>query len=262
MGKKSENKTISRDKFIPKLVTQYMSDAQEVINEFPDKKKVAFTDHLLECLDIIEDFYQNNEKKSIWKRYAEIEKVFLEKHGKRLKLYKRKNFHYYYSNQYVLIEMGIISTEQFNALTPEEQGLSITEMQGFILAVRKRLNLEREFSLLEQEPEDEKEQGLLGASNKKGKVKREAQDKLTCLNQEQTVLLMYYLQQERVLLKDEYLSDLDAGKAFEILTGYSQHTLRQNLSKFHLYQNKTNLKEIDNLLTRLKIAIDKALKIK
>jgi hypothetical protein len=73
---------------------------------------------------------------------------------------------------------------------------------------------------------------------------------------------MYYLQQERVLLKDEYLSDLDAGKAFEILTGYSQHTLRQNLSKFNVYQNKTNLKEIDNLLTRLKIAIDKALKAK
>lgn len=100
----------------------------------------------------------------------------------------------------------------------------------------------------------------LSAKTKKGKVKREAQDKLTCLSQEQTVLLMYYLQQERVLLKDEYLTDMDAGKAFEILTGYSQHSLRQNLSKFNLYQNKTNLKEIDNLLTRLKIAIDKDLK--
>lgn len=189
MGKKAENKTLSRSQFIPRLVTQYMSDAQEVIKEFPDKKKVAFTDHLLECLDIIEDFYQNDEKKSIWKKYAEIEKAFLEKHGKRLKLYKRKNFHYYYSSHYILAEMGIISTEQFNVLPPEEQGLSIAEMQGFIFAVRKRLNLEREFSLLEQEPEDEKEQGLQGASNKKGKVKREAQDKLTCLNQEQTVLI-------------------------------------------------------------------------
>jgi hypothetical protein len=97
---------------------------------------------------------------------------------------------------------------------------------------------------------------------KKGKVKREAQDKLTCLNQEQTVLLMYYLQKEKVLLKDEYLTDMDAGKAFEMLTGYSQHTLRQNLGKFHLFQNKANLKELDNLLTRLKISIDKDLKEK
>ncbi|MFZ9846628.1 MAG: hypothetical protein ACO3EE_00575 [Flavobacteriales bacterium] len=102
----------------------------------------------------------------------------------------------------------------------------------------------------------------LAEKPKKGKVKREAQDKLTCLNQEQTVLLMYYLQKEKVLLKNEYLTDMDAGKAFKLLTGYSQHTLRQNLSKFHLYQNKANLKEIDNLLTRLKIAIDKDLKEK
>lgn len=114
--------------------------------------------------------------------------------------------------------------------------------------------------------EKEQQEQLQGTDNKilvktkKGKVKREAQDKLTCLSQEQTVLLMYYLQQERVLLKDEYLTDMDAGKAFEILTGYSQHTLRQNLSKFNLYQSKINLKEIDHLLTRLKIAIDKALK--
>lgn len=118
------------------------------------------------------------------------------------------------------------------------------------------------------ETKEKQQKDLQGTSGdqrekaKKGKVKREAQDKLTCLSQEQTVLLMYYLQQERVLLKDEYLTDMDAGKAFETLTGYSQHTLRQDLGKFHRYQNKTNLKEIDNLLTRIKIAIDKALKEK
>lgn len=123
---------------------------------------------------------------------------------------------------------------------------------------------EKEFLIQQQK---ETQQQLLGITDtqtntKKTKIKREANDKLTCLNQEQTVLLMYYLQQERVLLKDEYLSDKEAGIAFEALTGYSQNTLRQNLSKFHLYQNKPNLKEIDNLLTRLKIAIDKDLKQK
>lgn len=73
---------------------------------------------------------------------------------------------------------------------------------------------------------------------------------------------MSFLQQERIFLKDEYLNKKDAGIAFEILTGYSQNTIRQNLSNAKDYQNKTNLKEIDNLLTRLKIAIDKALKEK
>ena len=139
-------------------------------------------------------------------------------------------------------------------------------MEKFVSIIRNRLNLDKEFTLLRQIPEDEAEEKLAGTETsktlKKGKLKREAQDKLTCLSQEQTVLLMYYLQQERVFLKDEYLTDMDAGKAFEILTGYSQHTLRQNLSKFNLYQNKANLKELDNLLTRLKIAIEKDLKAK
>jgi hypothetical protein len=115
----------------------------------------------------------------------------------------------------------------------------------------------------------EKQEELSGTAEKertgkkKGKrLKRDAHDKLTSLSQEQTVLLMYYLQQERVILRDEFLSDLDAGKAFEILTGYSQHTLRQNLSKYSLFLTKENLREIDHLLTRMKIAIDKDLKRK
>lgn len=102
----------------------------------------------------------------------------------------------------------------------------------------------------------------LGSFPKKGRIKREAMDKLTSLNQEQTVLLAHYLQQQRVFLKDEYLTSMDMGKAFELLTGYSPHTLRQNLGKFYQFQNKENLKELDNLLTRLKIAIDKDLKQK
>lgn len=113
----------------------------------------------------------------------------------------------------------------------------------------------------------QQQQSLQGIENesfqtKNGKIKRKAEDKLTCLSQEQTVLLMSFLQQERIFLKDEYLNKKDAGIAFEILTGYSQHTIRQNLSNSKDYQNKTNLKEIDNLLTRLKIVIDKALKEK
>ena len=97
---------------------------------------------------------------------------------------------------------------------------------------------------------------------RKNKTTREPQDKKTCLNQEQTVLLMHYLQQARVFLKDEDLQKIEFGQAFEILTGYSQHTLRQKLGKVSSTQNKENLKEIGNLLTRLQIAIDKDLKQK
>jgi len=97
---------------------------------------------------------------------------------------------------------------------------------------------------------------------RKNKAAREAEDKKTCLNQEQTVLLMHYLQQARVFLKDEDLQKIEFGQAFETLTGYSQNTLRQKLAKVSSFHNKENIKEIGNLLTRLQIAIDKDLKQK
>jgi len=68
---------------------------------------------------------------------------------------------------------------------------------------------------------------------------------------------MYYLQREKVILKD--LTDLEMGNAFEILTGYSHHSLRQKLSKFILSQTKINLKALNILLAKLKTAIDEPL---
>lgn len=98
-----------------------------------------------------------------------------------------------------------------------------------------------------------------GNKKRRNNIIRESRDKLTSLSQEQTVLLMYYLQKERVLLKDEYLTDSEAGQAFEILTGYSQDTLRQNLGKFYLIQNHTNLRALNDLLSRLKASLERDL---
>jgi hypothetical protein len=97
---------------------------------------------------------------------------------------------------------------------------------------------------------------------RKNRAMREPDDKKTCLNQEQTVLLMHYLQQAKVFLRDEDMYKTEFGKAFEILTGYSQHSLRQDLSGAANNKNKINLKELDNLLTRLQIAVVNDLKQK
>ena len=144
-----------------------------------------------------------------------------------------------------------IRKHQKNILS-QETAESVTDWINYKENKRK----EAELKALQQLSEIKEEK------NKKTKVKREAGDKRTVLNQEQTVLLMSFLQQEKIILKDEYLTDMDAGKAFEMLTGYSQHTLRQNLGKYFLLQNNENLKAIDNTLTRLKIRIDQALKEK
>jgi hypothetical protein len=269
MKKQTEISKIER-RHIPSLLARmYMKDYEASIAEFPEDKKNDFLEHLLECLDIIE-VYLSSPTKENWKIYAQKENVFLKKHGKRLKVYRQKNMYLYYGDSTLLVEKNIYTTEEWNSLG-SEQKLSPEELASFIYLCRNSLYHERDHLYLELSPDDEKEEkntkeNLSGSQNqqtiKRIKVKREAQDKLTCLSQEQTVLLIHYLQQGRVLLKDEYLSNMDAGKAFENLTGYSQNTLRQSLGKIEAHQNKTNLKEVENVLTRIIIAIGKDLKEK
>src|ERR1019366_6593488 len=81
--------------------------------------------------------------------------------------------------------------------------------------------------------EKEKEVALSGTVEPKTKVriKRERDDKVTLLNQEQTALLIHCLRKTKVILIDEFLNNKEAGVAFSILTGYSADTLRQNLNK-------------------------------
>lgn len=99
-------------------------------------------------------------------------------------------------------------------------------------------------------------------SKSKGIIKRESGDNLTKLNQEQTALLIHFLQNGKIILRDEYLTNKQAGQAFNTLTGYSADTLRQNLSKIELERiaNKKNLTDLDNALTFIKVLIEKDLK--
>jgi hypothetical protein len=95
---------------------------------------------------------------------------------------------------------------------------------------------------------------------KRGRINRRAEDNITSLNREQTILFIQYMKDNGVFLKDEYLTDLDAGKAFELLTGFSQHTLRQDLGKFYQFQNKENLEKLHQTFSRITRQIEAQLK--
>jgi hypothetical protein len=267
MDKQPITKKKDRRQFPMLLTSKYISDCKAAIKEFPEDKKIELVEHLLECLDMIEEYYEDNEDKAIWKKYNEKEIAFLKKHGRRLQEYKRRQIHAYYDTHISFAEKEILTQEEFeNMANAEEQSLSANEMAYFLRASRNAISIERDYLLGQQMPEDEKkitEEGeTLSGVRQKGKVKRVDGDNLTCLNRESTALLIYYLQKCRFLLKDENLYDKEAGIAFEILTGYSQNTLRQTLSKFTKHIPKENLKEIDNFLTRLKILINNDLKLK
>lgn len=94
---------------------------------------------------------------------------------------------------------------------------------------------------------------------KKAKVRRSKSDNITCLSLEQTAIFISLLKQAKILLKDEmYLSKTQAAEAFELLTGYSKHTLRTDLSNPQM--NKENLIAIQNALQVLNKLVQEELK--
>lgn len=101
-------------------------------------------------------------------------------------------------------------------------------------------------------------------TGRKGKIKREIDDKLTSMNQELTVMLIHFLQKGRIILKDEYLNNKEAGEAFSILTGYSGDTLRQKLGQVELdrLRSKKNLTELFNHLTKVTVLVQNELRDK
>lgn len=131
---------------------------------------------------------------------------------------------------------------------------------------KKLLQPEQTETINEWIVEKEKEASLSGTLEMKikGKIKREREDSVTKLNQEQTALLIHFLQAGKIILKDEYLNNKEAGQAFSILTGYSADSLRQNLSKTELQRisTKKNVDMIANILTHLLLLIDKTEKDK
>ncbi len=241
----------------------FIKDYKQAMQQYSIEEQIEFTKYLLKLSDI---YYKEAEETETNIHWIQQESERLKKkYGKNFKPYRNAQLYQYFHFDILLVEKGIFTTEEFNNFkNAEEQQLNQTERKSFMGGCCRGLQHALDELYLESPPESTTLNGANKEESKteKAKIKRNANDRLTSLTQEQTALLLHYLQQERVFLKDEYLKNKEAGIAFEILTGYSQNTLRQNLSGVKEYQNKINLKEIDNLLTRLKIAIDKALKEK
>jgi hypothetical protein len=96
----------------------------------------------------------------------------------------------------------------------------------------------------------------------KGKPKRQRDDKITLLNQEQTALLIYCLRETKVIFPDEFLNNKEAGQAFSILTGYSADTIRQNLNKSELSKVATlkNVEVVEKALREVLSYIERDIK--
>ncbi|HEX7413657.1 MAG TPA: hypothetical protein VF411_06380 [Bacteroidia bacterium] len=262
----ASKKIIERNRVPAFLSRKYMQDCEASLIDFPDDKKVEFLEHLLECFDVIESYFASPTTAN-YKIYVNKENAFLKKHGTRLKMYRQLNMYRYYGDNTILVEKGIYTADEWNALG-KEQKLNADEYAEFIDLYRSRLYLERDVFLLRQNPEDEREENLAGKNlhlaqektGRKRKITRDANDKMTCLSQEQTALLINLLQQERVFLKGNHLSAKEIGTALEILTGYSENTIRLSIGNISATHSIINLKEINKLLGRMKTTIEQTIK--
>lgn len=178
------------------------------------------------------------------------------------------DFHYDLFFTYQLRQTDLLEIDDLlNYFLENHPGDNKTDFIRFLkLTLRKHskklLQPEQLETINEWIADKEKEASLSGIPEMKikGKIKRDREDSVTKLNQEQTALLIHFLQAGKIILKDEYLNNKEAGHAFSILTGYSADSLRQNLSRMELERisTKKNIDMIANIFTHLQLLIDKA----
>ena len=146
---------LDRKRIPHQLVKGFMADYHECVHELPLNQKVELTEHLLGTMDLLRSSAETGDEK-IYTEYVRREEILLKKFGKALKLYRQKGFYQYFELDFVLAHKDILSCEEFNAMDSiEEQRPSKEEMNRFIKMTISRLYFERDFLLLEREPEFE-----------------------------------------------------------------------------------------------------------
>lgn len=152
-------------------------------------------------------------------------------------------FEKYHANDFtVFSRLLLLMLRKFESVViPEKVIITIQEWISAKTAQQKKE---------EDESDDSKLRG-----KKRGRINRRAEDNITSLNREQTILLIQYLKQAGVFLKDEYLTDLDAGKAFELLTGYIRIPCGRILGSFINSKARRTLKNFTKFSRRLFIRL-------
>lgn len=113
-----------------------------------------------------------------------------------------------------------------------------------------------------QQDENETENKKRKQPHLSSKIKRIKGDQLTKLSQEETALLGFLMQAERLFLSAEFLNKVNISQIIESATGYSSESIRKSLSELQGSRDKTvkemyrNIKEV--LLSMIK-RIDKEL---
>jgi len=258
---------IERTSIPARLATKFSDACEKVMANYTIEEQLELNKYLREWYRL----YLNGtelSKEDIQRMENETERL-LKKFGQNYKHFMFGGLLKFLNFDFVLATQDLYTREEFNTLKGREQVLSDSERNQFLELALRVLQLNITDLYLQSPPEGkttvgDKEEAEKTESNRKGKIKRGREDNITKLNQEQTALLIYFLQAGRLILRDEYLNNKEAGQAFSVLTGFSADSIRQNLSDGELKRisTKKNLDLLANSLTSLQLLIDKERKEK
>lgn len=125
---------------LPAILTKkFINDYDAVMKHYNTEQQIELTNHLLDVLDLVKE-YQENKDEKLNKDLQKREKALVEKYKQALKPYKAKAFYKYFQFDIVVAEKDLYTTAEYNKLSPEEQGLSDTEINTFLSICTNILN--------------------------------------------------------------------------------------------------------------------------
>lgn len=241
MGKSEKNSVWPRFQVVPLLAQRFIRDYEEVIKQYYLPQQLELTDHLLNVLDLMEQYIDTSDGE-VWQQYRQKEDALLKKYGKTLKPYADKYFYKYFDFDLVLAEKEIYSTEEFNRLTSDEQGLTLSERHLFTRVCRNVLYNSRAFLQLRMEPENTSSVLNLAGQDEPDKEATKARQLLT----------IYYLLKAGFNIEHRGSHTIsEVVRLAHLLTG-AKLTSLQNSDIYKKYSLMPNYKKGEHLIADLK----------
>jgi hypothetical protein len=156
---------ISRNLVPSKFANQFYEEFIEVLSYYQLEQKIELTEHLLNALINIEQYYKTADE-SFWKLYSSSEDSLVKRYGKALVPYVSKQFHHYFDFSVGLTIKGIYTRDEFNDLDSDAQTLNESEKATFFHFLKNGIRNLLQGLYLEREPEFElKKEEVLPASS-------------------------------------------------------------------------------------------------
>jgi len=244
--------TIPRYQYSLALAQRFIKEYDDLLKDYSHELQLVITEHLLDILELIDE-YVATDNDEYYKTYQISEDKFLKKYGSQLKSYAAKAFYRYFQFDLVLVEKDIITSEAFNAMTGEEQTLTLNDKKQFLSTCKNVLYQQKHYLYLESGGQNDSSVTLNDNSpvtlNDNFIVTDEPDKEITKARQ---LLAIYYFLKASLGIEARGSSSVSGVARFiHLLTG-TKFTTVQNSDIYKKFLRMPNYKEKGPLIDDLK----------